>query len=413
MARAASDFIELADISPEEYTDMRGAVRSENKGLEFSEIERLIRKRSSGIKRAPGKTDSFEGWAAAIAEKYVAQLSGLAPVPDPRVLEEYVEIKDGVIYMIGGQSFSVTSPEGIVAIEILNRVVNGEEMEAVVSEVQAEIEKIALSGGKGTDVRGLYIDPQNAWPFDGFFSGSRWPGGVVRFDLDIKDEYIESPTPPTNLPPGMTRPPPPPPFRRLGRTTALNAMRAWSEATGGKIKFQEVDGNFLQQFLRILGQYPYVTIKYDSSLPSGTAGRSPVGAAAWSVIRINPANAEVERTYLHEIGHTLGLMHEHQRHDRDNYVSIPSEKLNDKTNYGKVPKSSFVIGLKPVKIIFFTIYIPWIWYVDYGIAVGNFDFDSIMIYDSNSGIMKKPGNVSFTRKDVLSPTDAATVRRMY
>jgi hypothetical protein len=73
--------------------------------------------------------------------------------------------------------------------------------------------------------------------------------------------------------------------------------------------------------------------------------------------------------------------------------------------------SVLVIGFKPVKFLGITIRIPWIWYVDYGVTVGSFDYESIMIY-GNSGIQKKSGG-AVTRPGFITATDAATVKKMY
>jgi hypothetical protein len=62
-------------------------------------------------------------------------------------------------------------------------------------------------------------------------------------------------------------------------------------------------------------------------------------------------------------------------------------------------------------VLFITIYLPWIWYYDYGVTVGNFDFDSIMIYWSDY-VFKKDGSKIY-RNDTISPTDADTVKKMY
>lgn len=59
-----------------------------------------------------------------------------------------------------------------------------------------------------------------------------------------------------------------------------------------------------------------ITIKASRGQTSATVGRLPVG---------NTVNIEKRASYgavLHEFGHSLGLMHEHQRPDRDRYISL-------------------------------------------------------------------------------------------
>jgi hypothetical protein len=131
-------------------------------------------------------------------------------------------------------------------------------------------------------------------------------------------------------------------------------------------------------------------------------------------MQINYNHAENNnRVWRHEFGHTLGLLHEHQRHDRDDYVTAPS---GDTANYGKVPKQTAVAGLEPVRILFITVYVPYVWYVDYGKTVGGFDFDSIMLYSSQSNIYRKKainGSISIPLNQKLSGTDIAAVKQMY
>jgi hypothetical protein len=59
-----------------------------------------------------------------------------------------------------------------------------------------------------------------------------------------------------------------------------------------------------------------ITIKASRDQTSATVGRLPAG---------NTVNIEKRASYgsvLHEFGHSLGLMHEHQRPDRDMYISL-------------------------------------------------------------------------------------------
>ncbi len=58
---------------------------------------------------------------------------------------------------------------------------------------------------------------------------------------------------------------------------------------------------------------------------------------------------------IHELGHTLGLLHEHQRHDRDNHIVVHNSLLND-----------FSYQIDPI-----------------GTDIGPFDWNSMMMYPSD------------------------------
>nr|C9D7R2.1 RecName: Full=Astacin-like metalloprotease toxin 2; AltName: Full=Loxosceles astacin-like protease 2; Short=LALP2; Flags: Precursor [Loxosceles intermedia]ACV52010.1 astacin-like metalloprotease toxin 2 precursor [Loxosceles intermedia] len=105
---------------------------------------------------------------------------------------------------------------------------------------------------------------------------------------------------------------------------------------------------------------------------------------------------------LHEMGHTIGLFHEHTRPDRDNYITVHEDNIRpgSKRNYRKTP--SYMTRV-----------------------IGPFDYDSIMIYGETAGSRdpmhlksmeaNKPGVtlISSRYKDRLTDLDIKKINTLY
>lgn len=77
---------------------------------------------------------------------------------------------------------------------------------------------------------------------------------------------------------------------------------------------------------------------------------------------------------IHEIGHVIGLYHEHCRHDRDDHVVV---------DYGSLRDPSLKDQFEPI--------------IDTAYATGDYDFDSQMHYPGNA--FAKRGQETIIRKD--------------
>lgn len=103
---------------------------------------------------------------------------------------------------------------------------------------------------------------------------------------------------------------------------------------------------------------------------------------------------------IHEIGHTVGLYHEHSRADRDRYVTV--NLANVAPGYQDDFKTYLQLGRDGFD------------------QPGGLDFNSIMLYDSYAfsangkpTIVTKDGKPFTAQRTGLSATDIATVRAMY
>lgn len=114
---------------------------------------------------------------------------------------------------------------------------------------------------------------------------------------------------------------------------------------------------------------------------------------------INLASGCTTGNVIHEIGHAIGLWHEHTRADRDYTINVKwaNIQLNTEHNFRMYNLQNYS-----------------------GYDRGNFDFNSIMLYDSYAfskngqpTITRKDGSTFTSQRNTLSATDIAGAEYIY
>ena len=168
------------------------------------------------------------------------------------------------------------------------------------------------------------------------------------------------------------------------------AMATWAQAADNKIRFAELKNTCKNRFAWAIGVSYHIRIRQKKL--DDAAGSSTLGCVPWATITLSDPD---ERTYLHELGHTLGLIHEQQRHDRDKYVTIYWKKIKvgNRSQYYKNGKNI-------------------------GLCYGEFDYNSIMLYPSIKSdkggyeMLKKNGEIIY-RNTTLSEKDKKAIKEIY
>lgn len=135
-----------------------------------------------------------------------------------------------------------------------------------------------------------------------------WPGGVVPYDISKLTEDQQK--------------------------TALKAMRRWVE-TGARVRFVPRSNQV---------EYVYFTGRTDAG--NNTSGD---GFQKGSRVEVNITAfwwRQGEWMPAHELGHALGFHHEHQRWDRDQFVTIHYEHIKPgrEHDYDWVPKTNWIVS---------------------------------------------------------------------
>lgn len=148
------------------------------------------------------------------------------------------------------------------------------------------------------------------------------------------------------------------------------------------------------RFVARTSQSDYVTFRNGSGC-SSNLGRLGTGQQ-FITLSVLCTTSDV----IHEIGHTVGLFHEHNRSDRDSHITVHFDniKQNRRDNFIRYKDDG---GL--------------------GFDYRTFDFNSIMIYPSinsfainiNKPTMTRKDGSTFGQREVLSALDVQTVIAMY
>jgi hypothetical protein len=193
----------------------------------------------------------------------------------------------------------------------------------------------------------------------------------------------------------------------------LGCMKKWEEASEGKIKFVRYRNSFWNRFRWKFFLSRHVQISVNKNISNSWA---TLGEQVRAQLNIDGEyfakrtdgsfifdKEVIESEILHEIGHILTLFHEHQRADRDEYISINYERAAIVNSWSK-EKAVSQYG----KI---TMY-------DHRVT-DEYDYESIMHYwssqsdeDGNRDIVKKNGN-TIPRAMELSKWDKAFIKELY
>lgn len=433
--KATSNFLELVD----DYTNFSSArnVIDENSDEDFltfisnilpNDLSQLKRTKNLNSRTVDNENEeevieiTLESELNELCNEYQEKIQSLMLDVNKLVEEEKAIIQDDFLILSNGQVFSLNSIETISALEIYSDIDDEEKLIEYSQKLEndiAEIQKYFESIENESNSRAIY--------FNIIGLCNPWSNRTVYYKYGtISKEH---------------------------KLAIEDAMLTWHNAIP-KINFVNVENQNAIDQLVALGLYSVVQIYDSDGLDDYTAGLTfPCGRniGSFGYLKLKTGLSEskgLKTTCLHELGHLLGLQHEHQRYDRDNYIYvedgvssfsdlwniiIKNKKVDCSTiiNNCVIPEYMGGFDTKTVsfKVLWKTFSINVIYWNSqkYSIStvVGSFDFDSIMLYPGYEiinpeyqskvyGDLNSSENKYYTKqKGTLSSSDIAAVKKLY
>jgi hypothetical protein len=248
-----------------------------------------------------------------------------------------------------------------------------------------------------SNARGIQVIPWNS---------GRWPGGVIKYRYN------------DNVPQNT-------------RAVVRKAMDQWEQATG-ILKFVEIENNALNISTFWMGLNWHLEVRVDNNLSAPGNVSPSCGYGAWQVLRLHPTVTDAANSYhvaviLHELGHVIGLAHEHQRYDRDNYIEINWSNIAAKRDqylsipqYGEIWCSYY---LNIFGVVISGEFLFWRW--ENSRVLSSYDYLSIMHYGAYAGkptaldqyvwIMRRKSGTDWDKLggNKLTANDIKSVKELY
>lgn len=330
-------------------------------GLDRASLAELTEKEREALKHLATRDPELIAKIVAVVEKLERQY---AAIPTIEVTVQPLDEKGAPV----GDSYIIASEDGVL--NLGHSVLTAEEFLLF---VQATEER---------EARGFAID--DGWLHDKWKDGRPWPRNTVSYFFDT-DTTSSS--------------------QRAWMRSAMSRMR---KGTGMRFKESDAPEWWLELWHSFSLSGELSIVIRDLSSP----GMATVGKIGKSTLTMDPQYAKNERIFNHEMGHVFGLLHEHQRYDRDYYVRVRPTG----SNYEKIPR------LREIRFLWFR------WYEENTTTFSTpYDYHSVMHYRSRSStITLRSNGETWTVNDDnnqvwgrengntwFSPWDIYTIKRMY